>query len=116
MNRKVVEAGTTVFREGETASRAFLVEAGEVDIIKNIDGKDVVLGTVKKGGIFGEMALIDNAPRMATARTKEQSILVVISQQLFEEKMEASDPFIRALLRIFARNIREAAKKARGEA
>lgn len=109
MNRKVYQAGQTVFKEGESASRAFLVESGTVEIRKNIDGQEVVLGTVERGGIFGEMALIDNQPRMASAVAAEETVLVVITQTLFEDKMKEADPFIRALLRIFVRNIRGAA-------
>ncbi|MEM6490833.1 MAG: cyclic nucleotide-binding domain-containing protein [Pseudomonadota bacterium] len=113
MNRKVYHDGTSVFKEGETASRAFLVESGQVEIRKEIDGKEVVLGTVDKGGIFGEMALIDNAPRMASAVAVGETVLVVITQTLFEDKLREADPFIRALLKIFVRNIRGAAQKAK---
>ncbi|MBL8671155.1 MAG: cyclic nucleotide-binding domain-containing protein [Alphaproteobacteria bacterium] len=116
MNRKVYPAGTTIFNEGEVASRAFLVEKGTVEIRKVIDGKPVILGNVERGGIFGEMALIDNQPRMATAVSKDEVSLVVISEQMFEEKVSQADPFIRALLRIFVRNIREGSKRAAAQA
>lgn len=111
MSRKVYSAGSVVFREGEVASRAFLVEKGTVEIVKSVDGKDKVLGNVERGGIFGETALIDNKPRMATAIAKDECTLVVISEQMFEEKVSQADPFIRALLRIFVRNIRESTNK-----
>jgi len=113
MNRKVYHDGMNVFKEGETASRAFLVESGQVEIRKVIDGNEVVLGTVDKGGIFGEMALIDNAPRMASAVAVGETVLVIITQTLFEDKLKEADPFIRALLKIFVRNIRGAAQKAK---
>lgn len=112
MNRKVFNAGQIIFSEGESATRAFLVEQGVVEIRKDIEGKEVVLGSVEKGGIFGEMALIDNQPRMASAVAKTDCVLVVITQTLFEDKMREADPFIRALLRIFVRNIRGAAQRA----
>ena len=112
MNRKIYKPGAVIFSEGETASRAFLVENGTVEILKTIDDKPVVLGAVHRGGIFGEMALIDNKPRMATAVAKDECTVVIISEQMFEERLKQTDPFIRALLRIFVRNIRRQAEAA----
>lgn len=114
MDRQMFEDGTVIFKEGDTGARAYLVEHGAVEIKKTVDGKDVVLGKVDMGGIFGEMALIDDAPRMASAVAKGDSTLLVISEQTFKAKMESSDPFIRALLRIFAQNIRATARAKRG--
>lgn len=109
-NRKIVPEGQTIFREGDTGDRAFLVEKGEVEISKMVDGEKLVLGTVKPGGIFGEMALVDRSPRMASAAALEPTSMLVISEDVFQEKMANADPFIRALLRIFVRNIRRSAE------
>lgn len=113
MNRQTFKNAEVIFQEGDTGARAYLVENGSVEIRKNVDGKEVVLGRVDKGGIFGEMALIDDAPRMASAVANGDSTLLVISEQTFKAKMESSDPFIRALLRIFAQNIRATARAKR---
>lgn len=59
--------GATIFREGDPAGPVYLVERGTVRISKATPGGEAVLGQVGAGGIFGEMALIDSAPRMATA-------------------------------------------------
>ena len=113
INRKTYGKGAVIFSEGDIAAGAFLVEQGSVEIRKNIDGSDVVLGKVEMGGIFGEMSLIDDAPRMAGAIATEETSLMVISKQTFTQKMESSDPFIRALLRIFTQNIRATARAKR---
>lgn len=59
--------GATIFREGDPAGPVYLVERGIVRISKAKPGGETVLGEVGAGGIFGEMALIDASPRMATA-------------------------------------------------
>lgn len=107
VERKVYYPGQRIFAEGEEGNRAYLVEKGLVEILK-IDntGESRVLGTIKAGGIFGEMALIDNQPRMATAMAASETTLTIIPRQAFEEKLRRADPFIRALLSIFVRNIR----------
>ena len=55
--------GEVIFREGDKGNEMYVVRSGEVDI--ELDGK--VLETLARGGIFGEMALIDGSPRAATA-------------------------------------------------
>ncbi|MEO5375775.1 MAG: cyclic nucleotide-binding domain-containing protein [Alphaproteobacteria bacterium] len=113
VDRKVFYAGQTVFKMGEMGDRAYLVQEGLIEIVRpNPNGPgEKVLGTIGPGGIFGEMALIDAQPRMASARAQEQTTVIIIGQQQFTDKLGKADPFIRALLNIFVRNIREMAKR-----
>jgi CRP-like cAMP-binding protein len=105
-------AGQYVFREGETGDLAFVVKSGAIEIVKSGEGKEMSLGVVKEGGMFGEMALIDNKPRMAGARAKDgPAEVLVISRQHFETQLKAANPFIRKLLLILAANVRNASAK-----
>ena len=106
MERKVYFPGQKIFSEGEEGARAYLVEKGQVEISKGTEGNIKILGTVSEGGIFGEMALIDNSSRMATATAVRETTLILITQAVFQEKLKKTDPFIRGLLNIFVRNIR----------
>ena len=83
-----------------------MVQAGEIFITKIIDGSEVTLGTIGVGGIFGEMALIDDKPRMATAKVQTGATIVTISKAMYQEKLQKTDPFIRALLRIMVETVR----------
>lgn len=106
LERKIVQAGDRIFKEGDDGHRAYVVQSGEIEIVKETDGKEVVLGTIGKGGIFGEMALIDHRPRMATARATTGATVVVVSRKMFDQKMANADPFIRGLLNILVEHIR----------
>ena len=64
------------------------------------------LGVVASGDIFGEMALIDNQPRVASAIALNGTACVIIHDTLFHNKMDEAGPFIAGLLRVFVRNIR----------
>ncbi|MFN3077327.1 MAG: cyclic nucleotide-binding domain-containing protein [Alphaproteobacteria bacterium] len=113
LDRKIFFAGQLVFKEGEPGDRAFLVQSGLVEIIKgspHLSG-DAILGEIGPGGIFGEMALIDNRPRMASARAREDTTVVVIGYDQFHAKLDHADPFIRALLNLFVSNIRDMADR-----
>jgi CRP-like cAMP-binding protein len=104
--RKTCQPGDTIFREGDSANQAFIVQEGEVIIVKVTEDKTQVLGTIGKGGIFGEMGLVDDRPRMAAARAKTGVTKIVVSHQMFEDKLAKTDTFIRGLLNIFAANTR----------
>ncbi len=106
LERRGYGPGDVIFREGDRGDCAYLVKEGSVEIYKTIDGKEKILGAIGKGGIFGEMALVDDTPRMAFSRAVEATQLVVISRMMFHQKLEKTDPFIRGLLNIFADNIR----------
>ena len=108
IERRSFKDGERVFREGELGSTAFLVQSGNVEISCMVDGKLKVLGIIGTNGIFGEMALIDEKPRMATAKVKGGAIIMTITKMMYESKLKSTDPFIRALLRILVQTVRQA--------
>jgi CRP-like cAMP-binding protein len=113
LDRKAIPAGTQIFREGDMGRNAFIVQSGEVEIWTGDADSRRRLGIIAQGGIFGEMALVDSSPRMASASALTDCVLVAVSEATFQGKLERSDPFIVALLRIFARNIRAMTKERR---
>ncbi|MEK9677376.1 MAG: Crp/Fnr family transcriptional regulator [Rhodospirillaceae bacterium] len=107
LERIVYQAGESVFQEGDVGNRAYVVQEGLIEILReSADGAEVVLGSIEKGGIFGEMALIDDQPRMATAKAAAMTTVIVINREMFRKKLAKSDPFVRGLLGIFVKNIR----------
>jgi CRP-like cAMP-binding protein len=102
LERKVFYAGAKIFSEGDSGDRAYLIQDGQIEIIKN----GMTLATIGRGEIFGEMALVDDQPRMAGARALADTACIIISRDTFRDKLSKTDPFIRGLLNIFVRNIR----------
>ncbi len=104
--------GQFIFREREVGDMAFVVAAGKVEIVKQGEGGEYsVLGVIGQGGMFGEMALIDDKPRMASARAiSEGTTVIVVSRQMFEKKLSTADPFIRGLLNILSDHVRKMSK------
>lgn len=98
--------GTTLFRQGEPGNAAFIVNSGSIGIYREVEDKRVPLATLRKGELFGEMAVIDGSPRMASAITLEDCTLTMISVELMSEKMKKTDPFIRALITMLLGNLR----------
>lgn len=111
VERKAFPVGEVIFKQGSRGRMAYIVQEGLVEIVHQTAeeedaGTETILGTIGKGGMFGEMSMIDDRPRMATARTKEASTLIIITEQMFLHKLEKADPFIRGLMNIMAQTIR----------
>lgn len=98
--------GKVLFKQGERGNAAYIVNSGAVGVFRENNGQKIPLATMRKGELFGEMAVIDNSPRMATAFTLEESTLMVISTDAVMEKMRKSDPFIKALIHMLMNNLR----------
>jgi CRP/FNR family transcriptional regulator, cyclic AMP receptor protein len=105
---RAYQAGDLVFQEGDLGAEAYIVQSGEIDIIKNCGPakEELLLGTLCEGAIFGEMALVDDECRMASAVCGKSAVLRVIPVDVFEAKFGKADPFIRALVRVLVQNAR----------
>lgn len=99
--------GQIIFQEGERGTCAYLIRSGTVEIFKTDGGDEVFLARCAAGELFGEMALIDDAPRSATARATCHTACLALSKERFRKLLEETDPFIRGLLRILSANVRE---------
>lgn len=93
-------AGTVIFREGDPGDNCYILKEGTVRILKGPEGNQRTLGTIGSGCLFGEMALIDDQPRMASAHAITPVVCMVITRDQFRERVDHCDPFVRALLRI----------------
>ena len=104
--RRVFEPGTCIFAEGEPGTEAHVVEYGRVAIFKTVMGQRVDLGTVIQGGIFGEMALIDDQPRMASAVAEAETACVVIGKERLTEQLAQAPKGVRVIVNALLGNIR----------
>ena len=91
-----------VFEAGEVASSMYVVQEGEIEILIG----DRVVETLGVGGPFGEMSLIDDSPRAATARAKVDSRLVVIDEEMFKLHVQRVPYFAVQMLRVLAERLR----------
>jgi EAL domain-containing protein (putative c-di-GMP-specific phosphodiesterase class I) len=97
-HRIELATGQTLFREGDAPNSAFLIESGRLRITATVDGQQRQLGDVDAGALVGEVAVLDDSPRTATATALEPSVLTAIDRNQFAERLAAADPVLRALL------------------
>ena len=82
-NIRSLAEGDVLFREGEVGDFAYQVISGEIEICKFNGDEYLTLSNLKKGSLFGEMALIDKQPRSAMARATKESVVREIDQNAF---------------------------------
>jgi len=79
-----VPAGTVIFRQGDVGNEMFVIGDGSVRLtIGTPDGHEAEIGVFGKGEFFGELSLLSAAPRSASATTVEDSVLLVVTRDVF---------------------------------
>ena len=80
---QVVEAGRVIFKEGEPGDTMYIIQKGRIKITKRVDNVEKILMVLGKGDFFGEMALIRNTPRTATATAVDTCELLAFNRDGF---------------------------------
>jgi CRP/FNR family cyclic AMP-dependent transcriptional regulator len=100
--------GTVLFREGETGKEMFVLQAGRVVITKTVRDTEKTLAVLGPGEFFGEMALISNKPRNATAAVEEAARLLVIDPKTFEGMIRGNSEIAVRMIKKLAERLSEA--------
>jgi EAL domain-containing protein (putative c-di-GMP-specific phosphodiesterase class I) len=91
--------GEVLFGEGDAPTNAWLIESGTIEVYSGPAQDPIVLARLGAGDLLGEMAMIDDAPRTASARAIAPSRLQPIDREQLQQRIESADPVVRALLR-----------------
>ena len=107
IGRRRYEDDQFIFRQHEAGDQAYIIDSGQVEILIEASEGLQSLRILGKGAMFGEMALIDDEPRMASAKAiNGHAEVLVINRKMFKNKLEGTDPFVRGLLNILANTAR----------
>ncbi|MDR0909784.1 MAG: cyclic nucleotide-binding domain-containing protein [Spirochaetaceae bacterium] len=94
-----------IFAEGEAGDMLYIVTEGTVKIGKVAGDKELIFAVDKPGDIFGEMALLDNAPRSAAAIANEDCTLTAVNKQGFQELTKAQPAVIKRITQTLAERL-----------
>ncbi|HVL37094.1 MAG TPA: cyclic nucleotide-binding domain-containing protein [Burkholderiales bacterium] len=110
--RKSVPRSTTVISGGDMTDSLYIVLTGRLKVMmSDSDGKEVILSFLGAGEFFGEMGLIDDAPRSATVVAIEPCELLYISKRDFKKCLAENFDITMAVMRGLVRRLREADRK-----
>lgn len=110
--------GTSVFQEGETGDFIGFISKGKLEVKKSteFEGKQVVLATLGRGSMVGELSFVDiDEPRNATVMALENSELVILKRDALEELTEKwptiGIKILKGIIRILAVRLRKSVER-----
>ena len=110
--RRSYPKGRTIVAEGEPSQSMYILLAGRAKVQRSdSEGKEVILAVLSSGEFFGEMSLIDDAPRSASVITLEPCEFMAVSKEAFKAMLVQSPEVTMAVMRGLVRRLREADKK-----
>lgn len=104
--------GSVIFFENDRGDSLYLVAEGQVKVVLiGEDGREVILSILGRGSFFGEMALIDDAPRSAHVIAMEDSRVLTLRREDFQARLRANPEVAIGLLKELSRRLRRADEK-----
>ncbi|MDR3577115.1 MAG: cyclic nucleotide-binding domain-containing protein [Anaerolineaceae bacterium] len=100
-------ADKTLFNEGSLGQNAYVITQGQIEIYKTSDGKHIQIAVRLPGEIIGEMALLQEAPRSASARALSDCHLIVISHEQMDHLLDSSPSASRTMLSTITSRLRD---------
>jgi CRP/FNR family transcriptional regulator, cyclic AMP receptor protein len=110
--RRNYPRGRTIVAEGEPSQSLYILLSGRAKVQRSdSEGKEVILAVIGPGEFFGEMSLIDDAPRSASVITLESSDFMAINKDSFKAMLLQNNDIGMQIMRGLVRRLREADKK-----
>jgi CRP-like cAMP-binding protein len=105
---KKIPANTVLFQEGDVGDNMYIIQSGRVKISKRIRGVEKTLATLEKGEFLGEMAILNDKPRSATAETLDECEMLVIDRKTFDALIRGNVEIAVRFIKRLADRLREA--------
>ncbi len=111
--RRTFKEGDIILKKGERGDRAYIIEDGQVEIFyERKDGKLQNISTRGPGAIIGEMAIVDEGPRVATVRALKDCRMLEITRDDFAQRLKTADPVIQMVAQVILTRFRDTLTRA----
>ena len=98
--------GEVIFAEGDAGAEMFILQSGRVEILKLIGGEERRLAILEKGDFFGEMAMLEELPRNATARALDRVSALTVSPVTFDQMLRENPEIVVRMMRKLSSRLR----------
>ena len=85
---KVYQQGDAIIRQGDAGKCMYVIQEGEVEVIRSYDGGDVRLAVLGQGDIFGEISLLGNERRSASVLAIGEVRVITIDKKIFLQRLQ----------------------------
>lgn len=113
IQEKKVSAGDVIFREEDLGDEMYFVRSGHVSIHHELASGPALIEMVEPGGYFGEMAIIDDSPRTASATAELDGSLLVLHKNDFRSAAQDYPDIAFEIFREFTRRLRRSDQRYR---
>lgn len=112
---KQFSPGEMVFEEGDRGNEMYIIYSGKVKILRQKkdgkEGDEIVLAELGPQSYFGEMALLDDSPRSASAKVVEPAIMTILTREMLYNSIYEKPEIAMEICRVLSTRLREANKK-----
>ena len=109
-----LKEGEYVFREGELGTEMYIINEGKVEILNEVGGEEQLLAVLEKGDFFGEMSVLEDLPRAASARALTEVRLLQINGSTFDQLLQGNPEIAVRMMRKLSRRLRETDELLKG--
>jgi len=107
MELRNYDRGALLFRQGDPATELFVVVDGRIAIATQAgDGREAMVAVLEQGGLFGELALFDDAPRSADGRALTDSTVAALGYEAVRQALRARPELLWVMVRLLAERLR----------
>lgn len=99
--------GEILFQEGDVGTCMFVIQEGLLEVIKTVDGQDVIVDVMQKGEVFGEMSIIERQARSATVRARGEARVLTIDSKTFLKRIQQDPSIAFNMLKTMSMRIRK---------
>ncbi len=99
--------GEILFQEGDVGNCMFVIQEGHLEVIKTVDGQDVIVDVMQKGEVFGEMSIIERQARSATVRARGEARVLTIDSKTFLKRIQQDPSIAFNMLKTMSMRIRK---------
>jgi CRP/FNR family transcriptional regulator, cyclic AMP receptor protein len=116
MNYYEIDKGEILFKEGDKGNYICFVLDGVIDVLKkSVTGESIVISVLPKGRSFGEMSILDNFPRSATAKARTKSSFFTLTQTSFDTILkdypQIGITILKGISRTLSQNLRQTSSR-----
>jgi CRP-like cAMP-binding protein len=105
---RVCDSGEILFRDGDPGDTMYVLRSGRVRVFIESNGREKTLAFIEAGDFFGEMALLNNKPRTASAECVEETRLLVIDAKMFEAMLRGNAEIAVRMIQRLAKRLDQA--------
>lgn len=108
MKDREIVSGEVIYQEGDPGDAVFIIQEGEIEVLREVGGEQVRLAVLRKGAIFGESGVIRDKPRSTTTRALGPVTLLTIPKKLFLDTFQRNNPLALPLLQTLCERLLKA--------